>query len=388
MKRNPQILILLESSREYGRGLLRGISKYAIMQGNWSIQLESFFYVDNQKFNKNLYDPLKWLSDGAIIRQCPGICDNMPTEIPIIQACYCCENSEDQSVLITDDVAIGEMAAEHFIERGFKRIGFVGFDDMYWSNKRFEGLKKAANKAGYEVFKFDQSSENDARIWDNEQFTIGEWLKALEKPAAIFACNDDRASQIISACRTEKINIPGDVAILGVDDDQFICMLSNPAISSIELSLEKAGFEAAAHLDEMIANKNTKHKRIVIEPISVRQRASTDAIAIEDEDMSNAIKFIIANSDKPIQVCDVLEETTTSRRCLYDKFNKYLGTSIYSYIKKNRVRRIEQLLADTNLSISQIAYKLGFSGPDHIAQFFKSVNGSNPTEYRERCREE
>ncbi|AQQ10144.1 Xylose operon regulatory protein [Sedimentisphaera cyanobacteriorum] len=383
----PQILLLLETSREFGRGLLRGISRYASLHGPWSIQLEPLFYLGREHPAKETSQPLKWLSDGAIIRETwENEERRLPVDLPVIQSCFHSGGKEGKSVILTDDYQIGVMAAEHFISKGHKRLAFAGFDGMYWSQRRFEGFRAKAASSGCEVIYYVQPQDEDGRLWDNEQFFLADWLRKLKKPAAVMACNDDRASQIISLCRQERITIPSEIAVLGVDNDEFICKLAYPQLSSISLSLEKAGFEAAGHLDNMIKSENRNPKTIIIEPMKVVERTSSDAVAVPDPDVSLAVRFILDNKMRPVQVCDVVQAAAVSKRSLYMKFNLYLGTSIYRYIKNVRVGEIEKLLLYSDMNITQISKMLGFGSSDHIASFFRSVKGLNPADYRNRYR--
>lgn len=384
MHRNPRVLLLLEASREYGRGLLRGIAKYSSLHGPWTMERETPFYLSRLEGAHNSKDPSKWLADGIISRDNKRIrgVRNMP--IPTIFANYLTEHANRISCIMTNDQSIGNLAARHFVERGFRSFAYAGFKDMYWSENRGKCFFDEVRRHGFEACCFEQSPKKNDRQWTQEQFVLADWLKQLRKPCAVFCCNDDRAQQVVEACRLAELKVPENIAVLGVDNDDMICTLSNPPLSSIALNLENAGFEAAQLLDAMMSGKPTEPRLIIVQPQYVVIRQSTDISAIEDDDVAEAVSFIRRNCMRPIQVEDVLKVVTISRRALYDKFKRDLKCGISNFIKHRRIEHIERLLVETETPISQIAMMLGFNSADHIAQYFRSEKGINPLEFRKQ----
>lgn len=196
------------------------------------------------------------------------------------------------------------------------------------------------------------------------------------------ACNDDRGQHVIEACKIAELHIPEDVAVIGVDNDDLICDLCDPPLTSVALNVEKAGYETAKLLDSMMNNKNTVNRNINVKPTYVRTRYSTDIIATEDKELTKAISFIRQNFRKNIKVEDVVESTLLSRRSLEQRFRNELNRSINSEIRSIRVEHICKLLVETDLSISEIAYGLGFSSAEHISRYFQREKGKCPREFR------
>ena len=212
---------------------------------------------------------------------------------------------------------------------------------------------------------------------------MADWLKDLPKPIGIMACNDDKGQHVIEACKIAELRIPEDVAVVGVDNDDLICDLCDPPLTSVALNVEKAGYETARLLDFMMSNKkSTLNKNIVVKPTYVRTRHSTDIIATEDKELTKAISFIRQNFRKDIKVEDVVESTLLSRRSLEQRFRNKLNRSINSEIRRIRVEHISKLLVETDLSISEIAYSLGFSSAEHISRYFQREKGKCPRDFR------
>jgi LacI family transcriptional regulator len=187
---------------------------------------------------------------------------------------------------------------------------------------------------------------------------------------------------VVDSCRRHSIAVPQEVAVLGVDNDDILCDLTYPSLSSIELNTEKGGFDAAALLDKIIKGVKTDTQTIMIEPIGVKERQSTDIIAVADRVVSDVLSFIKDNAHRPLQVEDILSEFNVSRRSLYTKFGDSIGTSVYEQIRRIRVTKICKMLIETNRSIKDIAFDFGFSSVDHIARFFRREKGITPTQYR------
>jgi LacI family transcriptional regulator len=198
------------------------------------------------------------------------------------------------------------------------------------------------------------------------------------------ACNDDRALDICDACRTSGLHVPYEVAILGVDNDDLACELANPPLSSIAVNNERAGYEAAELLDQLMSGKNDVEKQITAIPTHIVTRQTTDIFAVADKEVVNALRFVQQHSTEDIHVDDVVEAVPLSRRVLESRFRKTVGRSILSEIRRARVEQVVQMLVETNLPISEIANRLSYSGIEHIARYFRREKGMSLIEYRRR----
>jgi LacI family transcriptional regulator len=273
--------------------------------------------------------------------------------------------------VIPDDAAVGAMAADYFRGRGFLEFGFCGPWDHGFSILRLGGFKKRVAELGGRLHVCD------ARITD-----IVKWAARLPKPIAVLGCNDQWAHQLLNDCRRAGIEVPNQLAILGVDNDDLINALVVPSLSSIELPTERIGFEAARLLDDLLDGAPRPTTPITIAPSGVVTRQSTDVTAVSDPDVLAALNFIREHADQLLRVEDVLEQVPLGRRTLERRFRVAMGRSILSEIRRAHVERAKQLLSATELSMNAIADACGFSNCSRLGITFRQLTGFAPGEYR------
>ncbi len=382
-KKTSEIILLINTSRKSGSGLVRGIAKYSHAYGPWIFHKQPPFYLTSERSRNKFIKNLKNLNaDGIILLEETRLDEIKKLGLPTIASLVTNKNVPGIVRMLSDDHKVGRMAAEHFLERGFKRFGFAGYPDLFWSEQRKEGFLNSLKKEGYSASVYEPDSKNMS--WEKERSDISRWIKGLEKPAGILTCNDDRGEQILEICRKEDTNVPEEVSVIGVDNDSLICDLAHPPLSSIGLDFEKAGFESAAILDEMIKGKKPSKEIITVEPTFAVTRQSTDILAIEDEEVVRALKYIKDSPKKPIQVSDVVEELAISRRALEMRFKKSLNRTINQEIRRHRTIMIAKKLIDTDKTITKIAFEMEFNNVAHMARFFRQNMGLSPMEYRKK----
>lgn len=385
------VLLFIENSRAYGRGLLRGIAKYAKIHGSWYFSTRPQPYSqprtfqDLENFTDLLKDVDKTTLDGVITRELPpSLMQEMAQlDIPTIVIPYLEEYPQGLTHrIITDSHAIGEMAARYFIEKGFQHFGYSGYDPFFWSQRRKAAFGNYVQDAGFSFNTYDSAKATEPNNWPLEKEDIATWLKGLPKPIAILTCTDDRALQLLEACEHANVKVPEEVALLGVDNDHLVCDLSSIAMSSIDLTTAQAGYDAAELLSKLMNGEEIEEANIKVLPRRVVTRQSSDMLAINDAKVAQAIKFIRENTRKNIKVNDVVAATWTSRRVLELKFKKILGVSIAEEIRRQKVDKICELLTETKLPVKQIAEITGFETSKHIARYFSREKGMNLLEYR------
>ena len=372
----PKVILLIETSTAFGRGLLRGIAKYSHLHGPW------VFYREVGGMRKTLPQLRDWGANGMIVREVKKQEEMFAMGLPTIVCPHIRGRVPGVPNIVGDDDAIGTMAAEYLLHRGFKHFAFCGFDDMFWSRGRGENFGKRTAEAGFETHFYKQPRTKAKRLWQNEQAIIADWLKSLPKPAGLMACNDERGQHVTEACKLAGLHVPEEVAVLGVDNDESICDLSDPPISSIMFNSERAGYEAAELLDKMMRGQKVTKETIIIPALHIVTRQSTDIFALEDREVANALRFIRKHSKELIQVRDVLNVVSLSRYSLYQRFRRALGSSPNKEIRRARVDQVARLLVETNLSISEIASVLGYSSAAHIARYFREEKGMSLQKYR------
>lgn len=381
-KQLPRILLLIDKGTGYGRGLLKGIAEYSLLNGPWSFYWDEPFYCGSKQ---NLMRILReWKPDGIIVRIEENLDKIAASGIPIV---YAADQKIDfninspAGIYNCDWQATSQMAAEHLMGQGFKRFAYCGYCELYWSRQRGESFREFLRQKGYDAFIYENDGSLKTKPWNKELPQMAKWLALLPKPIGLMACNDDRAQQIVEACKYAGILIPDEVAIVGVDNDELICTLSVPQLSSVNLNPVKTGYEISALLDELIKT-GAANTVVVDKPTHVQIRQSTNVLAIEDKEVAMAMRYIRENSRNMIQIRNVVEQTSLSKRALELRFRKTIGTSILDEIKICKINEVCKLLLTTNWSITKIAMYMGFNGSDHIARYFSQVKGMTPVEFR------
>jgi LacI family transcriptional regulator len=207
-------------------------------------------------------------------------------------------------------------------------------------------------------------------------------LKGLPKPLGVMACNDMRGQHVLEACARVRLRVPEEVAVIGVDDDALLCELCDPQLSSVVPNAEGVGYEAAALLDRLMAGKAPLKTPLLISPLGITTRQSTDILAVEDPHIATALRFIREHACLGATVGDVLAHVPLSRTMLERGFRKYLGRSPQQEIRAIQMKRVSQLLADTNLKLAEIAELAGFKHPEYLNVAFKRDTGQTPGKYR------
>ena len=386
MKKIPKILLLIETTHAYGRGLLRGIATYSKLHGPWSFSREAPFYGHIKKTKFNLSDLIKIKPDGMIIREPEPkqVQQLINLNVPMIISPNII--NPDIPTIITNAKKVGELAAYHLIERGFKNFAFCGFEEMAWSINRHDCFVNTIEQNHCSVHSFFKPVNNMLNLKETEKADLVNWLLKLPKPVGLMTCNDDMGRAILEVCKYAEIPVPEQIAVVGVDDDELICELTDPPLSSVSLNAERVGYKAAELLERLMQGEKMQGQIIVQEPTHVITRHSSDVIAVEDQDVATALTYIRQYYNDPITVDDVAKNVNLSRRHLYKKFMETLGYSVHQEIKNMRIEHISRLLLQTDLSIYQITMSLGFTGIEHISRYFQNEKGISPQEYRKKYR--
>jgi LacI family transcriptional regulator len=382
----PKVALLIESSRTYGRGILRGIARYAHVNGPWSI------YSPERELHSGIPDWLKgWKGDGIIARIEDRRTANALLRLghPVVDVLG---NNRFDSIAGFDSDArvVAQMVADFFLQAGFHHLAFCGYRGIPFSDRRGSAFSDYLAKQGRKVRVFSSKPvgylpahiQAVERSGMEAEKAIAEWLRRQPRPLALFACNDVRAQQVLNACREHGIKVPEEVAVMGVDNDDVLCNICEPPLTSIEPDTERLGCEAAALLDQMMRGKKPKAEMVQIPPLRVVERASTDVVAIGDPITVQAVRFIRDHVGDGISVKDVMTNAGRSRTDLEQRFRRWLKTSIRGEIIRRRMDRVCRLLQQTDLSLHEIAKRAGFSTPPHLCRLFHHRLGQTPGEYR------
>lgn len=380
MSQIPRVVLLMQADRAYERGLLKGILKYSRLHGPWRY-FRSIPTVSGGQ-TPSMAELKKWSADGIIWREQKNTKKILSLNLPTIIAPYS-RPYKDRVNILTNDEAIGKMAAEHLLDRGFKNLAYYGLSNQfYYSRNRGNSFAKTAAKAGFKTRIFSGFPRKKILSPMEKQNILIDWLQSLPRPAGIMACNDDLTIGLIEACKVANIRVPEDLTLVGVGNDVMVCDTYAPTISSVVLNLERSGYTAARTLAGLMSGKIKETDNIHIEPLYIATRQSSDILATKDRYIAMALKFIRSNITSKINVKDVVEAVPMSRRSLYNRFRETLGRSIHEEIVQSKMDHAAMLLRETDMKVQEIATCLGYPDAKNLARLFRKHKGMTLLQYR------
>ena len=377
-----QVALIVESAIAPRREMLTGVARYIQEHEPWAV------YLKPALVEKSLGAWLRnWQGDG-IIAAC-----NDPTgdrivhpKIPVVDVVGIVQH-EGVPLVHTNDRSVGRFGAEHLLERGFRHFAFCEYEGWFWSAHRREGFTAAVSAMGFECnvygMPYPGPGTGGPEAFAKQQERLAYWLSALPKPVGVMATNDLMGQQILEACQRLRISVPEAIAVVGADDDEPICRIASPPLSSVIINDHQRGYEAAALLDRMMSQSEPPPTRpVYVEPIGVRARASTDILAIDDETVVRALRFVRERACDGIGVDDVVRAAALSRSVLERRFRKAVGRSINNEIVRLRIARAIELLADTALELKVVASRAGFGSQSYMNSVFQQRLGKTPGSFR------
>ncbi len=379
-----RLLFITDFTESFAYALLRGIIRYSNQTDEqWVVCRMPPAYKKTMGLKGVIKWAKKWGAD-AVIGQFEA---SDPVELfrrnGIVAFAQDYKTKFNNIPNITGDyIGTGRMAAELYLHKGFRNFAFFGYKNVCWSDERCAGFRQRLEEAGLGGNFYLYDKQEIDNLWYYEAAPLEKWLRSLPKPVAVMACDDNQGNALIEACNSAGVKIPSEVSVIGVDNDEVVCTLSNPTLSSISVDIEQGGFETARMTVRMLQDPFYKGSDITLRPKRIVHRVSTSAYATTDKEVLTALQFIRQNLGKKISVEDVLKQVPLSRRILEVRFKKVIGNSIYQYISQQRISRFGELLLETNDSIQEIAYKLGEDDAKAICRRFKELKGCTPSEWR------
>jgi LacI family transcriptional regulator len=374
-----KVALLIETSNRYGRDLLYGVRDWMRESERWAIRFTE------QGRRAPLPTWLKdWQGDGIIARvDSPQIAAALRrTRLPVVDVSAERYSSEFSRVSI-DNGAVARLAAEHLATKGFLDFAYCGDRRFLWSRQRGVEFRRCLAEKGRRCVDFGEPAGTAKPGSDAEIRAIARWLKGLPKPVGVFACYDGRALQVLEACQLLGLHVPDQVAVLGVDNDELVCELANPPLSSVQPNARRSGYEAAALLARLMGGeKKAVAPTHQVQPVRVVERQSTDVVAVADVKVAAALKFIRRHACEGMDVGDVLRAVPMSRTRLEQKFKALLGHSPHRQLVQQRIARAKHLLAESKIAISEVAEQAGFDNASYLSVAFRRETGLSPFAYR------
>jgi len=382
LHRKLTVLLLIESSRGYGRGCLRGVADYCRIYGNWQV-----IHVE-RTMNEPLPQGIRqWKLDGIISRsEMSEISQEVDAlELPTVdlRGSYIPRHGVS---LDTDPVECARLAVEHFYGRGLRDVAYCGYGSVDFSDARGHAFREIAQTKGCRAYHFESpvrqfpgiSRELSAEGDDTE---LIQWLRTLPTPCGVFACNDVRGRQVLRACAEIGIAVPEQLAVVGVDNDSDICDLTIPTMSSIEPDTHRVGFMGATYLAELM-NGNRVDEKTYVKPKGVVARASSEMMAIADHEIAGILNYIGRHACDGLNVEMLCEHFRMSRSSLERRLKKAIGRNAKAEIDRVRIERAKLLLRETDRKLLAIAHHVAYSSASKFAVAFKRITGQTPGEFR------
>ncbi|MFP4054538.1 MAG: substrate-binding domain-containing protein [Phycisphaerae bacterium] len=377
MDKTPVVALLVDSRTRYGRTILQGIARYIRTHSPWNCFVGS---EPVEGFPRGLR---QWSGDGIIatLHHAEAADQLRSFRVPVVNVA----NRRDIPGIPTvacDDVAIGRLGAEHFLERGFRNLAFFGLPEDHYSIQRRQGfLDRCAQEQGVEAtaFRHPPLVREDWAAWRRD---AAAWVRTLPTPIGVMACDDNQGRTLLAVCHSLGLRVPEDVAILGVDNDDVYCELCMPPLSSIEPAGEVRGYESAALLAKLMDGESPPQEPIRVPPRSVVVRQSSDVLELDDAEVAAALRYIRRNSHRPISVSDLLEEVPISRKSLELRFARAIGRLPGEEIRRAHLERAKTLLTETDYPLEDVARGAGLRSAKTLCDIFRRYLDKTPSEYR------
>lgn len=369
-------VVLVMPDLGYDRGIMRGIHAYARPGRRWLLHSAGSSLSELATISH-------WDPDGMVVHGLAGPVLDALVEMGRPMVNVSGTDFEGIASVRPDNVAAGRLAAEHLIERGHRDLAYFGLARAAFARARRIGVRQAVREAGGALHVFDPN-RRPANDWQSLDRAHRQWLEELPRPVGVVACSDQHGRMLLESVYATDIRVPQEVAVVGVDNDDVHVLMTAPTLSSVELPLQRVGFEAARLLDSLMAGGDPPAGPIELPPVGVVQRGSSDTMAIADPDVAAALSHIADHADRPLTVEEVLEQVAVSRRTLEKKFRSVLGRTPLAEIRRAHIDRAKALLVRTDLPMPEVARQAGFTSAPALSAIFRKETGMPPTAWRRR----
>jgi len=375
-----RVAILIETDDSWGRSVVASIAAYA-REKQWRL------LIAPRDHQHRLRLPGKWQGDGVLVslRDRSMVDHVRRSGLPAVDLSIMMPNSVWLGRVATDDAARAQMAFEHFRERRLENFACYAPAIGRYPIARANAFRDVVTAEGYSCDVFAQ--RGDTQGWEVDHVHVVEWLAELPRPLAVFAADPYPARQLAEICELNGIAVPDEVALLSGDNDDLLCSVSSPQLSSIQLACAQIGTSAASLLTKLMDGGKIPSRPTLVAPLHVNARRSTDLLAIEDTEIAAILRYMADNIQRGLSVADVLQQFPISRRSLEQKFRQKLGRSPAEQLRHLRMQHVSHLLRETDLTITEIAFRTGFTSSSSLTQQVQRHFQTSPTALRTKFRQ-
>ncbi|MCB1131391.1 MAG: DNA-binding transcriptional regulator [Verrucomicrobiae bacterium] len=379
-ERLTRVAVLVDTSTTWGRDVISGVHQYSRGCNGWQL------FVEPRGVEQRRWLSPDWRGEGVIARVgLPDLATSLrKLEIPVVNVSGIVLPKVNFPRVVSDLTAAACLAAEHLISRGFRNFGYFSLLGLEYVAEHQQAFDAAVRLAGHRCDVYGVHPRIGAEPdWNLDLERLGSWLKQLPKPLAVFTWNSSSARELIFACNLAGLSVPEEVAVLSGAEDELFCEIAPVPISAVQLGAKEIGFRAAAQLDRMMNHPELPFpQETFVAPRGIVERRSTDILAIDDQSVAKALRFIRSNLSRPIQVPDVARHAGLCRRALEQRFNEHVGRTPAAEIRRVRLNHAIELLQRTELPVAEVAECSGFGSPEYMASVFKAQFGCTPLDCR------
>jgi len=383
-KQPRSVGVFLEVGRAAMRKVVSGVMAFAHQRGNWNV------FLPESRSSSSLESMLVGRWDGVIVGfDDPNGPDLLRLSVPLVgvgggYGWF----RPDMSIpyVGTDNTAVAKLAASHLLERGFVHFAYCGYSPTPvngCSKRREEAFQEAIVAAGYSCA-IHNVPDTASDTWERLCGELAQWLTGLPRPLGLMTCNDSRALQILEACRMAGLRVPEDIAVVGVDNEEAVCPFTDPPLTSVDQGAQQTGYEAALLLDQWMDGEPVAPGKRLVSPVGIVARGSTEILAVGDDDVAGALRYIREHACERIGLDDVSRAISSTNATLRRRFKAVLGRTVHEEIQRVRIERAKQLLVSTDRTFREIARLSGFCSVQHMSTRIRQATGQTPREYRQR----
>lgn len=376
------VALILESNREYGRELIKGIAHFADGRKNWQLELIPQLGIDPKRTIKACDGIIARITDAETMKQLVRL------RRPIIDLFIQCDKTGAIGVGC-DNRKIADIAAKYLIRRGFRNFAFCGYKGTRYSDEREAAFSKSLSEAGYTCDAFrvvekppDIISYGDQSMRPRNMKRFSEWVAGLPPQTAVFCANDIRAYHVLRVCRKLGREVPSEIAIMGVDNDAVLCACTPTALTSIDPNAFGVGYAAARILNTAMEHPNDVRKRrrpFYVAPNGIVERKSTAVYPVKLKWMTEVLTYIENNISKPISAKTLCRRAKVSQTALQKAFKKTFATSAGRYVLSEKMREAKRLVDEGGLLVKEISSRVGFASPKYFCRTYHAYFGHPPT---------
>ncbi|MEO1496211.1 MAG: DNA-binding transcriptional regulator [Planctomycetota bacterium] len=382
-----RIALLIDTATSWGAGLIEGIAAYAKDQ-----RLSWLFSIEPRGKYEPMMLPEGWRGAGVIARVThSGLAEQLIAQrIPAVNVSWFSYGENLIPRCTCDEVASGELAADYYLQNGYRQFAYCGSTIRPSYNDRLgAAFREAVEKAGCPCHTFLPDRDRFATLDSESQLKeLSAWLAGLPRPTALLAFDSIQGRQVTEACAQTGLVVPDDIAVLGGEHDELCSRVSSPPLSGIDQSPGEVGFRAAEMLHQQMNGQRPAESDLRVPPRRVITRQSTDKVAIGDEMLAEALRYIREHCSEQLHIRDILQAVPLSRRALEIGLRTYLGRTPREEIRRIRVEKAVELLCDTDMPITKIAMACGFDRPELLTRAFRRELDATPSQFRKRLVEQ